>query len=112
MDLVRQQLGGDTVIRKSNLRAPACSDPAGSATCSAESGAVLGRAATKETERPDCITGGTGPTAVNSSSLHEPMKRELRVLRGEQAVRADETRGGRIAALEEDIERYKRKRGL
>ena len=40
------------------------------------------------------------------------MQRELDVLQGEQAVRADETRGGRIRALERDIQRYKRKRGM
>ena len=40
------------------------------------------------------------------------MQRELDVLQGEQAVRADETRGGRIRALERDIQRYKRKCGM
>ena len=40
------------------------------------------------------------------------MQRELVTLRGEQAVAPDATRNGRIAALEADIARYKRKRSL
>ena len=39
------------------------------------------------------------------------MQRELDTLKGEQDVRADETRGGRIRALEKAIARKERKRG-